>query len=115
MNDWMGDWTDRMGPRPEGLRAFVPMQPALAAYITAWEDDIQKGANIATELARQLRTAEARIEALEKERDLWKDAALAQAKALGAARVLDDADWATTPVFVKAAQALDAALVEEKP
>ena len=36
------------------------------AAASAWEADIQKGANIATELARQLRTAESRIEALEK-------------------------------------------------
>jgi len=57
-----------------------------------------------------------RIEALDKERDAWKDAALKQAKALGAARILDDRDWANMPVFVKAAQALDAALRgEEKP
>ena len=45
------------------------------AAASAWEADIQKGANIATELARQLRTAEARIEALEKVRSageaLW--------------------------------------------
>lgn len=27
---------------PEGLRAFVSMQPALAPYITAWEGDIAK-------------------------------------------------------------------------
>ena len=55
-----------------------------------------------------------RIEALDRERDAWKDAALKQAKALGAARILDDRDWANMPVFVKAAQALDTALRSEE-
>jgi len=62
----------------------------------------------------ELDTLEARIEALDKERDAWKDAALKQAKALGAARILDDRDWANMPVFVKAAQALDTALRSEE-
>jgi hypothetical protein len=63
---------------------------------------------------KRLKTAQARIEALEKKRDAWMDAALSQAKALKATRVLDDRDWGDMPVFVKAAQALDAALAKEK-
>lgn len=44
-------------------------EASLNAAASAWEADIQRGANIATELARQLKTAEAHIEALAAEEE----------------------------------------------
>jgi hypothetical protein len=49
-----------------GERYGHALAPELLDHVCAWEADIQKGANIATELARQLRIAEDRIKALEK-------------------------------------------------
>jgi hypothetical protein len=66
---------------PEVLKDWIEQSDSIdlddaRRILASWEADIQKGANIATELARQLRTAEARIEALEKMLNIERLAAL---------------------------------------
>jgi hypothetical protein len=78
MPNTLGEWGRQLAAALE-IRGFKHdaqrlrlLFRTLVADIVTREEAIQKGVNIATELARQLRAAEARIEELEKDRDAWK-------------------------------------------
>lgn len=79
MNDWMGDWTDRMGPKPEEMtpedlreRSRRLGELWLHAYCDAWEADRKRR----EALEKVLRTAVEYFEA-DYSRPDWFDEAAA--------------------------------------